>query len=120
ASRGNRSFRLNYLVFTSLQFWNKQDSAEIRIMKVGTNADTTNFSGVSGLDYSAVSDKLLLTVSTENTSSAVADGSIGKSYLWIINNISAKKKLVAVNPDRIIDLEEADKRFKGHKIESVC
>jgi hypothetical protein len=28
--------------------------------------------------------------------------------------------MVAVNPDRMIDLEKMDQRFKGHKIESVC
>ena len=25
-----------------------------------------------------------------------------------------------MNPDRIIDLEDTDSRFSGHKIESVC
>ena len=119
ASRGNRSLRENYLIFTSTDFW-KQDSAEIKICKVGTNTDTASFQGVSGLEYSKVSDQLLLTVSTENTYSSTDDGTIGKSYLWIINNISAKKNMIAVNPNKIIDLEEMDERFKGHKIESVC
>jgi hypothetical protein len=67
-----------------------------------------------------MSDELLLTVSTENTSSSTEDGAIGKSYLWIINNISSKKNMAAINPNKIIDLEEMDERFKGHKIESVC
>lgn len=120
ASRGNRSFRQNYLIFTKNEFWNKQDSTEIKICKVGTNEDTASFQGVSGLEYSKVSDQLLLTVSTENTFNATDDGTIGKSYLWIIDNISAKKNLLAVNPGRIIDLEQLDERFKGHKIESVC
>jgi hypothetical protein len=75
---------------------------------------------VSGLEYSVASDRLLLTVSTENTFNTMDDGAIGKSYLWIINNISTKKNMVAVNPDKVIDLEEMDLRFKGHKIESVC
>jgi len=120
ASRGNKSFPANHLIFTTNEFWNEQDSASIKIVKAGTNTDTSSFSGISGLEYSKMSDRLLLTVSTENTASAVQDGSIGKSYLWTINNISAKKNMSAINPSRIIDLEAMDERFKGHKIESVC
>lgn len=120
SSRGNKSFPANYLIFTANEFWNKQDSASIKICKVGTNSDTASFQGVSGLEYSKISDQLLLTVSTENTYNSVDDGTIGKSYLWIINNISAKKNMIAINPARVIDLEELDGRFKGHKIESVC
>ena len=120
ASRSNRSFRSNYLIFTSKEFWNIEDSAEIKICKVGANTDTTSFQGVSGLEYSKLSDRLLLTVSTENTNSSVEDGTIGKSYLWIINDISAKKRMTAINPTKVIDLEAMDERFKGHKIESVC
>lgn len=120
SSRGNKSFPANYLIFTSNAFWNKQDSTELRICKVGTNTDTSSIQGVSGLEYSRSSDRLLLTVSTENTYNAIDDGAIGKSYLWIIHNISAKKNMMAINPNEIIDLEKMDKRFKGHKIESVC
>ncbi len=120
ASRGNKSFAKNYLVFTANRFWEKQGLAPIRIVKTGTNTDTSSFAGISGLDYSYKTDQLLLTVSTENTYNSYEDGGIGKSYLWIINDISSKKRLVAMNPDRIIDLEELDARFKGHKIESVC
>jgi hypothetical protein len=94
--------------------------AAVRLVKVGVNDDSTAFKGVSGLAYASRSDKLLLTVSTEHTSSVYEDGSIGKSYLWIIDNISAKSRLAAINPNRIIDLEETDNRFIGQKIESVC
>jgi hypothetical protein len=48
------------------------------------------------------------------------DGAIGKSYLWIIDNISKRKNDAAINPDRIIDLEEINPVFNGQKIESVC
>jgi hypothetical protein len=120
SSRGNKSIPANHLIFTSNAFWNNQDSTAIKIIKVGSNTDTAFFNGVSGLEYSKLSDQLLLTVSTENTYNTVDDGTIGKSYLWMINNISAKKNLIAVNPNKIIDLEKLDERFKGHKIESVC
>jgi hypothetical protein len=120
ANRGNKSHPRNYLIFTSSDFWNNQETADIRIMKLGASADTASFSGVSGLDYSYRSDRLFLTVSTENTYSTQTDGAIGKSYLWVIDNLSSKKRLTAINPNRIIDLESVDKRFSGHKIESVC
>lgn len=120
ANRGNKSVPRNYLIFTSPDFWNNQQTADVRIMKLGANTDTASFSGVSGLDYSYKSDRLFLTVSTEDTYSTESDGTIGKSYLWLIDNISSKRRLTAVNPNRVIDLESIDKRFKGHKIESVC
>ena len=34
--------------------------------------------------------------------------------------LQPEKDLPHINPDRIIDLEKEDPRFKGHKIESVC
>lgn len=120
ASRGNKSFARNYLIFTTNRFWEKQESAAIKLVKTGIQADSSFFAGISGLDYSYATDQLLLTVSTENTYSSYDDGSVGKSYLWIINDISSKKRMHAINPNRIIDLEEVDPRFKGHKIESVC
>ena len=120
ANRGNKSDPKNYLIFTSSDFWRNQGTTSIRVMKLGANTDTASFSGASGLDYSYKSDRLFLTVSTENTYSSFADGAIGKSYLWIIDNLSSKRRLAAINPNRVIDLESLDERFKGHKIESVC
>ncbi|HMJ48792.1 MAG TPA: hypothetical protein VK498_15780 [Ferruginibacter sp.] len=120
ASRGNKAYPKNNLVLTTSGFWNNQDSAEIRLIKTGVNTDTSFFNGISGLEYSKKSDRLLLAVSTENTYNSLADGTIGKSYLWIINDISSKKRFSAINPNRVIDLEETDKRFIGQKIESVC
>ncbi len=120
ANRGNKSYPKNHLIFTSPDFWNNQQTADFSIIKLGANSDTASFSGVSGLDYSYKSDRLFVTVSTENTYSTQSDGTIGKSYLWIIDNISSKRRLTAINPSRIIDLESIDKRFHGHKVESVC
>lgn len=120
ANRGNKNFSKNYLVFTSLNFFYDQEKASIKLVQVGVNIDTAIFNGVSGLDYANRSDKLLLSVSTENNYDNYSDGTIGKSYLWIIDDISGKKRFTHLNPDKIIDLESIDHRFKGHKIESVC
>lgn len=118
--RGSKGHRKNQLVITENKFWEKQSQCRITVLLAGTNTDSATFSGISGLAYAAKSDKLILTVSTEDTQNAIDDGAIGKSYLWIISNFSSKKRWKAVNPDKIIDLEKLDARFKGQKIESVC
>ncbi len=119
-NRGNKSNRINQLIFTNPRFFVNTDSAIIKVIKIGTNTDSASFSGVSGLDYSRKHDRLWVSVSTENTASSTEDGEIGKSYLWMVNDISAKRRLSAVNPTKIFDLEVLDARFKGEKIESVC
>ena len=108
------------MILTSDNFWKDQTNAPISLILAGSNTDSTLFNGVSGITYAKKSDRLLLTVSTEDTRNNMDDGAIGKSYLWIVENISAKKKWKAINPDKIIDLETIDPRFKAQKIESVC
>lgn len=119
ASRGNKNFRRNFLIFTKQNFFDNQDTVDVKLVRIGTNADTSLFNGISGLDYAAGADKLILTISSENTFNSYDDGTIGKSYLWIINDITTRKRISHINPDVMIDLEEIDDRFKGHKIESV-
>lgn len=119
-NRGNKGYTKNQLIFTKKNFWQQQSQTEIITAFFGSNTDSTVFNGVSGLGYSAKNDLLICTVSTEDTRNSIEDGAIGKSYLWIVNNISAKKRWKAINPDKIIDLEKMDVRFKGQKIESVC
>lgn len=120
SNRGHKSYRRNILVFTNDHFWDHQATASITTIRMGVNSDTSVFNGISGMAYAATSDRLIMTVSTENTSSAFEDGAIGKSYLWIVNNISSKKRWKSINPNQIIDLDAIDSRFKNQKIESVC
>ena len=120
SARGHKGFPKNYLVFTSPDFFSDQSNCPINLVKIGANEDTANFQGVSGMAYSRNSDTLILTVSTENTRSTYEDGTIGKSYLWIVDNISSKRRWKAINPNQVIDLESGDTRFKGQKLESVC
>lgn len=120
SNRGNNKNRRNHLVFTSNDFFENQQDAEFQITKIGVNTDSTAaFTGISGLYYSGMSDRLLLTVSTEDTESSYQDGEIGKSYLWIVENISSKRRFKGMNPNEVIDLVKIDKRFIGQKIESV-
>jgi hypothetical protein len=120
ASRGNKTYQKNHLILLPYAFWQNQSTANIRLIKTGINTDTSSFAGISGLDYSFRSDQLILSVSTENTYNNYDDGAIGKNYLWIINDFLSKRRMSAINPNRVIDLEEIDARFKSHKIESVC
>jgi hypothetical protein len=62
----------------------------------------------------------LLTVSTENTYTSLEDGTIGKSYIWIVNDITSKRNYSGINPVKMIDLETIDNRFSNKKIESAC
>ncbi len=120
SNRGNKNYPKNHLIFTDKKFWEKQTDAKISIALAGFTNDSSLFNGVSGITYSAKTDALIMTVSTEDTRNGLDDGAIGKSYLWIIKNISSKKRWKAINPDKMIDLEKIDARFKGQKIESVC
>ena len=119
-NRGSKGYPKNHLVFTATQFWNDQAQSPFSTILLGANTDSTQFSGVSGMTYATQSDGLILTVSTEDTRNSFDDGAIGKSYLWIIKNISGKRSGKTINPDQVIDLTESDDRFKQQKIESVC
>jgi hypothetical protein len=120
SNRGNKNYPKNFLAITKKEFWKNQSEAPITLIRIGVNTDTAAFNGVSGLAYAEKTDQLILTVSTEDTRNSMDDGTIGKSYLWIVNDFSTKKKWKAINPNKIIDLEEKNPLFNGHKIESVC
>lgn len=120
ANRGNKSWPHNFFIVTNDHFWKNQSRAPASIIRLSANSDSSTFQGVSGLAYASGSDRLILSVSTEETWSNVEDGKIGKSYLWIIENISSKLRWEGISPNKIIDLEKIDSRFKSQKIESVC
>ena len=119
SNRGHQGSPHNHLIFLPDNFWLQQDSVEFSIARLGFKSGDV-FNGVSGLDYSFLEDKLFVSLSTELTSSTTADGAIGKSYLWVFDNIIRYRGYEGINPALIIDLEKEDKRFKGHKIESVA
>lgn len=119
-NRGNLTHRVNHLIITDKRFVQDQENARIRIIRLGGNDDTANFRGASGMDYSAKTDRLVLTVSTEETSSSFEDGEIGESYLWIINDFLSKTRMTAINPNKVIQLSKIDPKLKKQKIESVA
>jgi len=118
-NRGNKSYPHNHLIIADEKLLDNDSSFQIFIMPFAPQKDTASFKGTSGLCYARESDQLILTVSTEDTRSSHEDGVIGKSYLWIINDISTKIKDSTLGTKRIIDLEYIDSRFKGQKIEAA-
>ncbi len=120
ANRGHKGYPYNQLILIGENYLKGDSSYNISIIPFKIQKDTALFKGISGLTYAKQNDQLLMTVSTEDTRSAYEDGLIGKSYLWIINNILTKLNATSLKADRIIDLEEIDSRFKGQKIESAA
>lgn len=118
ANRGNKGYPHNHLIITDEKFLNN-DSFQVFIIPFAAQKDVASFKGISGLCYAKESDQLIMTVSTEDTKNSYEDGAIGKSYLWIIDNISTKINERALGSKRVIDLEYIDARFKGQKIESA-
>lgn len=117
-NRGNNGYPKNHLIITDDEFWNKDSSFQISIVPFA-DQKYSPFKGISGLCYAKESDKLILTVSTEDNKNNYEDGAIGQSYLWIIDNISTKLNGKGLGSKRVIDLEYIDSRFKGQKIESA-
>ena len=118
-NRGNKGYPHNHLIVTDENFWNKDSSFAISIIPFAAQKHINSFKGISGVCYANESDKLILTVSTEDTKNSYDDGTIGKSYIWIINDISTRLNTKSPGLKRVIDLEYIDSRFKGQKIESA-
>lgn len=78
--------------------------------------------GISGITYSKKYDRILVTASTENMTTAYDDGSIGKNYLFVFENFNKNLngKTFMIEENKIVDLAKADEKFNGYKIESVC
>ena len=117
-NRGNKGYPKNHLIITDQEFWKNDSSFQISIIPFAEQKYSP-FKGISGICYAKESDKLILTVSTEDTKNNYEDGAIGQSYLWIIDNISTKLNGQSLGSKRVIDLEYIDSRFKGQKIESA-
>src|SRR4030095_1785882 len=119
ANRGNKGYPHNHLIITDEKFLNNDSSFQVFVIPLAAQKNRDSFKGISGLCYARESDQLIMTVSTEDTKNSLDDGSIGKSYLWIISKISTKIIDSALGTKRVIDLEYIDSRFKGQKIESA-
>lgn len=120
ANRGHKTYPFNHLIITDESLWNKPNGFHLKIIEILAPDNSSSYNGISGLCYSEKYDQLIMTISTEDTRSSYEDGTIGKSYLWIINRISEKMNNSRISPERVIDLETTDLLFKGQKIESAA
>lgn len=118
ANRGHLDYRMNYLIFTSPDFYKNQERAAITLVKFGFQKDSS-FLGLSGLAYSSKTGHLYGTLSSEETSSSFADGAIGSSSVFILRDVLQKQRFAAINPNVQIDLLKVDKAFAKQKIESL-
>ncbi len=121
-NRGNNTYPHNHLIVTKPGFYKQQEDAPLEILKIDFSNLSKENLGVSGLTYSDKHEDLFLTISTENKPNSIDDGTIGKSYLGIIENLYRKigREKLSIKVNQLIDLNDADKKFKGFKIESVC
>lgn len=119
-NRGNKSAPDNHIIVTDIDFWKHQDTVEIKLVELDLPKAIKQQVGLSGMTYSYKNDWLMATLSTENTSNAVDDGPVGDSYLVVVENASRKISRKKMNINELINLSEAEKAFRGYKIESVC
>lgn len=121
-NRGHKKNPDNHLIITKNTFWKHQADAELEILPVKFPGKDNKFknAGISGLTYSALNDWLIFTASTEDTDNTYDDGTIGDSYLGIIENASRKIGRKDMKVNEVITLRESEKSLKGYKIESVC
>lgn len=119
-NRGNRKNPVNQLIITRNAFWKHQQQAEITVVDLELPVKDKKGIGISGMTYSLLNDTLIFTASTEQTDNAVDDGSIGDSYLGIIENASRKIGRKNLKINELINLGSVHELFKGFKIESVC
>ncbi|MEP7277122.1 MAG: hypothetical protein ABI813_00645 [Bacteroidota bacterium] len=125
-NRGNENNPGNHLVITKADFWKNQDKANMQTVLIDfadfDNKTPAGGMGVTGLRYSDKHEDLFLTVSTADKTDAAGGRVMGKSYLAVIENLYRKigREKGKIKVNHLIDLTEADKRFEGYKIESVC
>jgi len=118
-NRGNKTHPANELIVTNKDFFRNQQNAPIGLL----NIDMSEYEGtmaLSGACYSYEHDWLIFTASTEDTADSYHDGTIGKSYLGIIEDAYRKITKNRVRVNELIDLAKTTKKFDGFKIESVC
>lgn len=81
---------------------------------------TPIFAGLSSLEYERETDRLWFTATTELTGSVYEDGQIGDSYLGWIEAFSQTSAIPHLQPSFLVNLNEWDPRFAGHKIEGLA
>ena len=119
-NRGNKSRPDQSIIVTSLDFWKKQNAADIMRVKIEWEQAPQEITGYSGLTYSYKNDWLIFTASSEHTFNSINDGPIGDSYIGVIENASRKIGRKRIKLNEVFNLSDIDAKLKGYKMESVC
>lgn len=120
ANRGHTDNPHNTLVIARPDCWNPVGNDALHFQQIKLPETSQGFRGVSDLCYIPGRDLLLLTFTTEATSSTYDDGIIGDSYLAVIRGYSKKMQDTSVTPDEMINLPAVSPVFAGQKIEGIC
>ncbi len=118
SNRANHSNPQNSLVVTTSGFFKDQQDCQIKTIKLQL-PDSLKTLGVSDMTYVQAQDLLLFTLTSELTTNAYDDGAIGDSYIGWIDRASEKLKETSVAFDKLINLSDSNKEFKGEKIEGI-
>lgn len=119
-NRGTKARPDNRLIVTSIDFWKKQQVAEIFTVKVELEEKPEKNMSLTGITYSYKNDWLILTASSEKNNNIIDDGTIGDSYLCVIENAFRKIDRKRLKLNESFNLTSINRKFKGHKVESVC
>ncbi len=119
-NRRNKTQPENRIIITSLDFWKNQHRADILSIKIELEEKPGKFLALSGLTYSYKNDWFITTISSEDAGNVINEGVYGDSYLGIVENATRKIGRKRFKINQYFNLSDLDKKFKGHKIESVC
>ncbi|MEP6750018.1 MAG: hypothetical protein ABJB86_19925 [Bacteroidota bacterium] len=122
-NRGNAANPVNHLIITKSDFWKNQEKASLQTIVVDfESAGDIAGMGISGLTYSDKHEDLFLTIATEKIPTATDPGTVGKSYLAVIENLYRKigREKGKIKVNQLIDLTAVNKDFRGFDVESVC
>ena len=120
ANRGNLAYQENHLILTTPGFWLHQDTASFAVCRPDVSAFINGFTGLSDIAYLPDRDLLFLSFSTEDTTNAYDDGTIGLSYIAWISKPAGKLSGPTCKPDGMIVLRDVSPAFNGQKIEGLC
>lgn len=120
SNRANGDHPANTFIITASDFWTQQLTAPVQVCKLILPETNREVLGVSELCYVPSSDRLLLTLSSEQTNNAYEDGAIGDSYIGWMNSFSTKMNGAELTLDGMINLPQSNVLFKGEKIEGIC
>jgi hypothetical protein len=101
----------NKAIITSLYFWKDEKGAPLSVLKFELPQSSGKAIGLSGMAYAPQNDWLMLCFTSEAS---------GSSYLGLVENAASKMTRKKIKVNELLELTEADEKFKGYSVQSVC